>query len=104
MISLIVTLRVQREQFDAFLKAIEENAEHTSAESGCRQFDVVQDTADETTFVLYEVYDDRAALTKHRKAPHFLRWEDAEARIVATRSTTVRECTRLVHHANGKAK
>lgn len=52
------------EQFKAVIMA------HASAslieEPGCRQFDVSQDPIEPSSFFLYEIYDDEAALEAHR--------------------------------------
>jgi hypothetical protein len=42
----------------------------TRSESGCITFDLLQDTQDSTTFVLYENWDDRAAVDAHFQQPY----------------------------------
>ncbi len=40
-------------------------------EPGCRQFDVGADPKEPTRFMVYEVYDDDAAIEAHQAMPHF---------------------------------
>ena len=41
-------------------------------ESGCRTYEVNRKQDDPRTFLIYEQYDDGAALEAHRGTPHFL--------------------------------
>ncbi len=77
---LLVEFRVFAPHVAAFDAAIRLNAATSLAEEpGCRRFDVCTDPADATRFVLYEIYDDAAAVQAHLRAPHFARF-DAESR------------------------
>jgi quinol monooxygenase YgiN len=77
---LLVDFRIKRDFIDAFERAILQTAGDSLAfEPGCRQFDVCRDPADDTRFVLYEVYDDEAAAAEHLRAPHYLRMCEAAA-------------------------
>ena len=100
MIALILTLDAHAEQLDAFLAAIEENAQHWfTDEPGCRYFDVTQDAAQPTHFIFYEVYGDEAALEDHRAAAHFAAWRQAAERCVLKGSQVNTVCRRLAHFA-----
>ncbi|BBH71107.1 hypothetical protein ACTI_77920 [Actinoplanes sp. OR16] len=44
---------------------------HTRCEPANREYAVHADTEDATSFVLYEVYDDRAGFEAHTRTPHF---------------------------------
>lgn len=78
MISLAVALRVRDGHLDEFLRAITENALHSFRdEPGCLRFDVSQAVDDPRRFVLYELYEDLAAIEAHRAAPHFAAWRRA---------------------------
>ncbi len=43
-------------------------------EPGCRAYDVNRSTDDPRVFLIYERYDDEAALEAHRATPHFERF------------------------------
>jgi quinol monooxygenase YgiN len=43
----------------------------TRAEPGCRAYQVHRSKSDPRRFLLYELYDDQAALDAHRASPHF---------------------------------
>ena len=74
---LIVKIQVKPEHLAAFIPAMNENAHHSlHDEPGCVRFDVVQDNADPSHLLLYEIYHDRAAFEAHLKTPHFLKWRD----------------------------
>ncbi|MFD5016350.1 putative quinol monooxygenase [Streptomyces chartreusis] len=100
MIALTVSLQVVPGCRDAFLAAIEENAERTfTDEPGCRAFDVVYDLADDHHFVFHEIYDDEAAVDAHRTAPHYKVWREAAAKYVVPGSQVNTLSRRLFHHA-----
>ena len=40
-------------------------------EPGCRQFDVLQDKSNPTSFAVYQVFDDETAFLTHTQTAHF---------------------------------
>ncbi|MCW2699348.1 MAG: uncharacterized protein JWQ45_883 [Blastococcus sp.] len=75
MFSLTVQLRVRPEKRSEFLAAMSANGEASVRdEPGCLRFDVCSVDADESRFVLYELYTDAEAFAAHKAAPHFARW------------------------------
>lgn len=77
---LLVEFRVKAEHVSAFDTAIRANAAASVAnEPGCRLFDVCRSPSEPELFVLYEIYDDDAAVQAHLKAPHFLSFDAATA-------------------------
>jgi quinol monooxygenase YgiN len=73
---LLVEFRIHPTHRAAFDAAIRHNAATSLAvEPGCRRFDVCSDPADADRFVLYEIYDDAAAVQHHLQAPHFRRFD-----------------------------
>ncbi len=50
---------------------IQKMQEHTRREPGCRTYLGHQSTENSSHFILYEQYDDKAALDAHRAAPYF---------------------------------
>lgn len=80
MLALLVEFRIHPPQIEAFARAIADNARASlEREPGCRRFDVCRDPADPALFLLYELYDDAAAIDAHLRSPHFLAM-DAETR------------------------
>jgi quinol monooxygenase YgiN len=70
MIVIAVAFEAKPDKVAEFKALITEHARRSLAEEpGCRQFDVAQDPKDEKTFMLWEVYDDDAALAFHRATP-----------------------------------
>ena len=70
----LVHVQVRPEHVDAFVDACRSNHEGSVREPGNRRFDVLQDAADPTRFVLYEAYvtaDDAAA---HKQTAHYAAW------------------------------
>jgi (4S)-4-hydroxy-5-phosphonooxypentane-2,3-dione isomerase len=84
---LLVEFRIAAERVADFASAIAANAAATLAgEPGCRRFDVCRDPLDPTRFVLYELYDDAAAVAAHLAAPHFKQMDAATAGWVTHKS------------------
>jgi autoinducer 2-degrading protein len=95
MLALWVKVRVKPDGRERFLKAIETDALGSERdEPGCYRFNVLQDTTDPNTYYFYEIYEDQAALEKHRTMPHYATWRTAAAETLevpaeVTRCTTV---------------
>jgi quinol monooxygenase YgiN len=54
-------------------------------EPGCRRFDILNLASDPNHFLLYEVYDNEAALKSHRETAHFKKYAETTAKMVAKR-------------------
>jgi autoinducer 2-degrading protein len=95
MFALVVSLRVKPDMRDRFLAAAQDDSTFSVRdEPGCLRFDVLQDNADPDHFFFYEVYRDEAAFQAHTQAPHFAKWREAAAEVLAapteaTRTTTL---------------
>ena len=79
----LVHVRVKPERIDDFIAASRANHEASVQEAGNRRFDILQSPADAACFILYEAYataDDAAA---HKLTPHYQRWRDAVADMMA---------------------
>jgi (4S)-4-hydroxy-5-phosphonooxypentane-2,3-dione isomerase len=84
---LLVEFVVKPQHVAAFEAEMAANAlTSLKAEPGCRQFDVCRDPADPALFVLYERYDDEAAVQAHLRSAHFLRMNERTADWVAHKS------------------
>ena len=78
MLAMWVKVRVKPTERERFLKAIEVDALGSEKdEPGCYRFNVLQDAADPNVYYFYEVYEDQAALEKHRNMPHYAVWRAA---------------------------
>src|SRR5712664_449035 len=95
MFALVVSLRVKPDLRDKFLAAAEDDSIcSVRDEPGCLRFDVLNDNSDPDHFFFYEVYRDEDAFQAHGQAPHFAKWREAAAEVLAsptevTRSTTL---------------
>ncbi|HEX5811728.1 MAG TPA: putative quinol monooxygenase [Pseudonocardia sp.] len=84
-----VHVHVTPADVEAFLAESRRNAEASLQEPGVRRFDVLQDEGDPAHVVLSEVYVDQAAADAHKQTPHYARWRDAVAAMMAQpRSST----------------
>ena len=73
MITVIATLKVKSGQEDALIAGIRKMIEHVQAnEPGTITYVLNRSTADPTTFVVYEVYEDQAAFATHGASPAML--------------------------------
>lgn len=79
MISLTVVLKVDPARVEEFLDAMGENAAASRREPGCRGFEIHAGLGAPDEFVLWELYDDEAALQAHHASPHFARWKQRSA-------------------------
>ena len=78
MLAIWVKVRVQQEQRERFLKAIEADAIGSERdEPGCIRFNVLRDQQDPNVYYFFEVYRDETALEAHRAAPHYAVWRAA---------------------------
>lgn len=89
MVIVQVHVRVKPESVEAFRRATVENASHSIKEPGIARFDVLQDSADPSHFVLVEVYRTPDAPAEHRETRHYLIWRDTVADMMAEPRTRV---------------
>jgi (4S)-4-hydroxy-5-phosphonooxypentane-2,3-dione isomerase len=85
-----VHVHVKPEGVEAFRAASIENARASVQEPGIARFDVIQSTEDPTRFVLVEAYRSADAPTAHKATPHYARWRDAVADLMAEPRTSAR--------------
>jgi (4S)-4-hydroxy-5-phosphonooxypentane-2,3-dione isomerase len=78
-----VYVHVKPEAVEAFREASIENARNSVKEPGIARFDVIQNAADPTRFVLVEVYRRADARAEHRKTAHYAKWRDAVENMMA---------------------
>lgn len=71
---IVAEFKVKADQIETFARLIDRQAkESVELEEACHQFDVCQAENDASHFLLYELYDDRAAFDKHRQMAHTTR-------------------------------
>jgi (4S)-4-hydroxy-5-phosphonooxypentane-2,3-dione isomerase len=86
----LVHVQVKSEFVEAFKNAILDNERGSILEHGVIRFDVLQQADDPTHFALYEVYRTPEDQMKHRETPHYLRWRDTVAEMMAEPRHAVR--------------
>jgi quinol monooxygenase YgiN len=88
-----VFANVKPDKIDAFKDATAENAAASLSEPGVARFDVVQQIDEPARFVLVEVYRTPGDPARHKETPHYKKWRDAVAEMMA-------EPRRSVKYAN----
>ena len=83
MVIVHVHVHVKAESVEDFREATAENARASVQEPGIARFDVVQQQDDPTRFVLIEVYRTPDAASAHKETPHYAKWRDAVAGMMA---------------------
>lgn len=84
-----VDVQVLPDQVEPFRAATEANASASRQEPGVVRFDVLADRADPAHVVLVEVYRDAAASAAHKETPHYQRWRDTVAAMMARPRSSV---------------
>ncbi len=78
-----VQVHVKPECVDAFRAASIANARESVKEPGMARFDVMQNAADPTHFVLVEAYRTPEAPAAHKETVHYALWRDTVAEMMA---------------------
>ena len=87
MLAVCVDFEIDPESLDAFLLFIQRNASDSlENEVGCHQFDITQDPQNPTKIFLYELYDDAFAFEIHKKASHYLEFNQLVSEMVTAKS------------------
>ncbi len=90
MLVIHVSVRVKPDAVGAFKAATLDNARASVREPGIARFDVIQQPDDATRFVLVEAYRTADAPAAHKATPHYQRWRDTVAPMMAEPRTSVR--------------
>ncbi len=72
MLCMAVFYTVGEGQEDAAADLLRQAQAASLTEPGCVNYQVSQDVDNPRRFLLYEVYDDQAALDAHKETPHYL--------------------------------
>ena len=83
-----VHVQVKSADVDAFKAATIENASQSVNEPGVARFDVMQDASDPTRFILVEIYRTAEAPAAHKATPHYLKWREGVADMMASPRTS----------------
>ena len=84
-----VELDIVPAEFDKYMAAIKENGAAAVKEPGCREFNITVSQKDPHHVLLFEVYDNAAALDAHRTTEHFKKYQAATKDMVAKRNVQV---------------
>ena len=85
-----VDIHVLPEHVEAFREATIANARSSVKEPEIARFDVLQDAADPSHFVLVEVYRSPRGQPAHRETAHYQAWRDRVAGMMAEPRTSVK--------------
>ncbi len=85
-----VFVHVKPEHVEAFKTATLENARNSVREPGIARFDVIQQQDDPTRFLLVEVYRTPDDPAKHKKTPHYQKWRDTVADMMAEPRSSIK--------------
>ncbi|HEX7507385.1 MAG TPA: antibiotic biosynthesis monooxygenase [Polyangia bacterium] len=82
-LAVVVYVHLLPEAIEAFRAASLANAEASIQEPGVVRFDVMQETADPTRFVLLEVYGGQEGAAAHKLTAHYQTWRHMVAPMMA---------------------
>jgi autoinducer 2-degrading protein len=85
-----VHVHVKPDMVDPFREATVENARNSVQEPGIARFDVIQRQDDPARFLLVEVYRTQADTVRHKETPHYERWRDTVAEMMAEPRSSVK--------------
>lgn len=85
-----VHVHVKPGKVEAFKEASLENARQSVLERGIARFDLLQRQDDPNRFVLVEVYRNADAPAQHKETPHYAKWRDTVADMMAEPRTSVK--------------
>ena len=83
MIVRVIDVFVLTGRISDFRSATVANHEKSLKEEGILRFDVLQDTDDESHFILYEVYTSADAADAHKQTAHYAEWKSAVESMMA---------------------
>jgi (4S)-4-hydroxy-5-phosphonooxypentane-2,3-dione isomerase len=83
MTATLVHVHIKSQFINSFIEATRENHENSVKEPGNFRFDILQDSADQSKFILYEVYDSDEAVLAHKETAHYIKWRDTVAQWMA---------------------
>jgi len=91
----LVHIRIKPGRVQDFFEVFRINFEGTRAEPGNYRFDVLQDPDDDHHFVIYEAFENEAAVDAHRQTEHYRRTVDGLNELMTT-ATREKQYFRMV--------
>lgn len=85
-----VHVHVKSADITTFIAETRKNSQESLKEPGVLRFDVVQQQADPTRFVLVEVYENAEASDAHKQTVHYAAWRDAVASMMESPRSSVK--------------
>ena len=85
----LVELDIVPAEMDKYMAEIKENGANAVKEPGCRMFNITVSTTEPNHVLLFEAYNNAAALDAHRATDHFKKYQAATANMVAKRNVRV---------------
>jgi autoinducer 2-degrading protein len=82
-LAVLIYVHVLPDQVEAFRAASLANAAASVREPGCVRFDVAQETAEPTRFLLVEIYRGQEGAAAHKQTAHYQTWRDTVAPMMA---------------------
>jgi len=70
----VVDYEIAPAQLEKFMEALKENGAATIKEAGCLQLDMSQSASNPNQILIYEVYENEAAVQAHRASDHFKKY------------------------------
>lgn len=95
----VVDLQIKPADLDNFIAAIKENGVATAKEPGVREFNIAVSQKDPNHILLFEVYNNAAALDAHRATEHFKQFIAKTKDMVAKRE--IREFSSVAMNMHG---
>jgi (4S)-4-hydroxy-5-phosphonooxypentane-2,3-dione isomerase len=74
-----VELDIVPAEFDKLMEAIKENGAASVKDPGCREFNIIVSEKEPHDVLLFEVYDNAAALEAQRATDHFKKYQATAA-------------------------
>jgi autoinducer 2-degrading protein len=83
MIVTCVYVTVKSGDIQKFIEASDANHFESVKEPGNLRFDFIQQADDPCRFMIYEAYESDEAAVAHKATPHYLKWRDSVAGMMA---------------------
>lgn len=85
MLTIVATMQAQQGKEDALSEVVSSLAAAARQEPGNRRYDVFRSTSDPATLLIYEEYEDKAAIDAHASSTHFKEASAKMAQLLAGR-------------------
>lgn len=93
-LTIVAQLTVNADKIDLVKAEMQTLAKITRTEAGCIQYDIHQDNADPTFFLIFENWESYDLWQEHMAAPHLKAYRDATAGAVV--SATINQMTHII--------